>query len=92
MIAALIATHPGDRARTRRRRDGPARGRLFGRRPDRGSVVAFRDPHGLRPLVLGRIEDEENGTAAYCVASETCAFDLIGAKYLREVLPGEVVT
>ncbi len=56
------------------------------------SVVAFRDPHGLRPLVLGMIEDEENGTAAYCVASESCAFDLIGAKYLREVLPGEVVT
>jgi len=56
------------------------------------SVVAFRDPHGLRPLVLGMIEDEENGTAAYCVASESCAFDLIGAKYLREVLPGEVIT
>jgi amidophosphoribosyltransferase len=38
------------------------------------------------------IEDSESGTAAYCVASESCAFDLIGAKYLREVLPGEVVT
>ena len=56
------------------------------------SVVAFRDPHGLRPLVLGMIEDEETGQAAYCVASESCAFDLIGATYLREVLPGEVIT
>jgi amidophosphoribosyltransferase len=55
------------------------------------AVVAFRDPHGLRPLALGMIEDESGG-AAYCVASESCAFDLIGAKYLREVLPGEVVT
>jgi amidophosphoribosyltransferase len=38
------------------------------------------------------IEDSESGTTAYCVASESCAFDLIGAKYLREILPGEVVT
>jgi amidophosphoribosyltransferase len=56
------------------------------------AVVAFRDPHGLRPLALGMIEDEQTGKAAYCVASESCAFDLIGAKYLREVQPGEVVT
>ena len=56
------------------------------------SVVAFRDPHGLRPLVLGMIEDEDWDAPAYCVASESCAFDLIGAKYLREVLPGEVIT
>ncbi len=54
------------------------------------SVVAFRDPHGLRPLVLGMIEHEDG--ASYCVASESCAFDLIGARYLREVLPGEVIT
>jgi amidophosphoribosyltransferase len=50
------------------------------------SVVAFRDPAGLRPLALGRIGDR------YCVASESCAFDIIGAEYLRDVLPGEVVT
>jgi amidophosphoribosyltransferase len=55
------------------------------------AVVAFRDPHGLRPLALGMIEDQSGG-AVYCVASESCAFELIGAKYLREVLPGEVVT
>jgi amidophosphoribosyltransferase len=48
-------------------------------------LIAARDPNGFRPLVLGRLED------AHVVASETCAFDLIGAKYLREVEPGEVL-
>ena len=55
-------------------------------------VVAFRDPHGVRPLALGMIEDPNGGPPAYCVASESCAFDLIGAKLLRDVHPGEVVT
>ncbi|SEO04519.1 amidophosphoribosyltransferase [Amphibacillus marinus] len=43
------------------------------------------DPRGLRPLSLGQLGD------AYVVASETCAFDLIGAKYMREVKPGELI-
>src|SRR5699024_1846293 len=43
------------------------------------------DPYGLRPLSIGKIDD------AYVVASETCAFDLVGAKYLREVKPGELL-
>jgi amidophosphoribosyltransferase len=55
------------------------------------AVVAFRDPHGLRPLALGMIE-REDGSSAYCVASESCAFDLIGARYLRDVQPGEMIT
>lgn len=49
-------------------------------------LVAVRDPHGFRPLVLGR---RANG--AVVVASETCALDLIEARYEREVQPGEVV-
>ncbi len=49
-------------------------------------VIAVRDPRGFRPLVLGRLEDK-----AYCVASETCAFDLIDAKLVREIEPGEMV-
>ncbi len=49
-------------------------------------VCAFRDPLGLRPLALGMLGDR------YCVASESCAFDIIGARYLREVQPGELVT
>ena len=47
-------------------------------------LIAVRDPYGVRPLSLG-IKD-----GAYIVASETCAFDLIGATYLRDIEPGEV--
>jgi len=50
------------------------------------TMVAVRDPNGFRPLCLGRFE---NG--AYAVASETCAFDLIQAEYVRDVEPGEVL-
>jgi len=50
-----------------------------------GSLVAFRDPLGIRPLTLGRIGDD------WVVASETCALDLVGAEPVRDVLPGEVV-
>jgi amidophosphoribosyltransferase len=53
--------------------------------PDR--MVVARDPFGFRPLVLGTLD---NG--AVVVASETCAFDIVNAKFLREVEPGEVVT
>jgi len=48
-------------------------------------VIGVRDPHGFRPLALGRLGD------AYVVCSETCALDLIGATYVRDVDPGEVV-
>ncbi len=50
------------------------------------AVVAFRDPHGVRPLSIGKLGDR------YCVASESCAFDIIGAKLVREVRPGEAVS
>ncbi|WP_249011369.1 amidophosphoribosyltransferase [Conexibacter sp. DBS9H8] len=53
-------------------------------------VVAFRDPHGLRPLSIGVI-DVDGGQPIYCVASETCAFDLLGARFVRDVEPGEMV-
>lgn len=49
------------------------------------ALIAVRDPRGFRPLVLGRYMD------AWCVASETCAFDLIDAEYIREVEPGEML-
>ena len=49
-------------------------------------LVAFRDPYGVRPLVIGRLPD-----AGWCVASETCAFDQIGARMEREVTPGEAI-
>lgn len=52
-------------------------------------LVAMRDPYGFRPLVLGR-RKLENGKTAVVLASETCAFDLIGAKFEREIKPGEI--
>jgi len=56
------------------------------------SLIAVRDPNGFRPLSLGTIpKPNEDGTHAYCIASETCAFDLIEAEYIRDVEPGEVV-
>jgi amidophosphoribosyltransferase len=50
-----------------------------------GKLVAFRDPHGFRPLCLGRLGED------WVVASETCALDLIGAQHEREIQPGELV-
>src|SRR5205814_6223125 len=48
-------------------------------------LIGIRDPHGFRPLSLGRLGD------AWVLASETCAFDLIEAKFVRDVEPGEIV-
>jgi amidophosphoribosyltransferase len=48
-------------------------------------LIAARDPNGLRPLVLGDLD------GCHCFASETCAFDLLGARFVREVEPGEVI-
>ena len=48
-------------------------------------LIAIRDPRGFRPLALGRLHD------AWVIASETCAFDLIDAKYVRDIEPGEMV-
>ncbi|MER3406686.1 MAG: amidophosphoribosyltransferase, partial [Chloroflexota bacterium] len=48
-------------------------------------LIAARDPHGLRPLCLGRLKE------SWMVASETCAFDLIGGEFVREVEPGELI-
>lgn len=48
-------------------------------------LIAVRDPHGFRPLALGKLGD------AYIACSETCALDLIGATYVRDVEPGEMV-
>ncbi|KAH7663655.1 amidophosphoribosyltransferase protein [Dioscorea alata] len=54
-------------------------------------LLAVRDPHGFRPLVLGRLPRNNGAPPAIVFASETCALDLIGAQYEREVEPGEVV-
>jgi len=48
-------------------------------------MIGVRDPHGFRPLSIGKLDD------AYVLSSETCAFDLIHAKFIRDVEPGEIV-
>lgn len=52
-------------------------------------LVAVRDPHGFRPLVLGRLRSNPE---TYVVASETCAFDLLEAERIRDIEPGEILT
>ena len=51
------------------------------------SLIGARDPLGIRPLVLGKLSDN-----SYIFASETCALDIIGAEYVRDVEPGELIT
>lgn len=52
----------------------------------RSKMFVLRDPYGVRPLSLGRLKD-----GGYIVASETCAFDLVGATFIRDVKPGEML-
>lgn len=49
------------------------------------ALIAVRDPNGFRPLCLGKLDD------AFIVASESCALDIVGAEYIRDIKPGEVV-
>lgn len=50
------------------------------------AVYAFRDPYGLRPLVLGKLDD-----TGWVISSETCGLDIIGAEFVRDVAPGEMI-
>ena len=88
IMAALLSTHEAD---TLEEAVADVMGRMQGAYSTvimaKDRVVAFRDPAGLRPLSLGLLQDDR-----YCVASETCALDIIGAEHLRDVEPGEVVT
>ena len=61
---------------------------------DVGSVAdsAFRHPHGRRPRSIGRLAATDEEPERFCVASESCAFDIIGATLVRDVAPGEIVT
>jgi amidophosphoribosyltransferase len=87
IIAALIATHEADAIEDVLEDVVPRLEGAFSTvvmTPE--GVVAFRDGAGLRPLALGRLGDR------YCVASESCALDIIGAELMREVEPGEMVS
>jgi amidophosphoribosyltransferase len=93
IIAALLSTHPAESLEEAVAEVLPKlKGAFSTVVMTEDCVVAFRDPHGLRPLALGVIEDPATGRQVHCVASESCAFDLIGARYVREVEPGEVIT
>jgi amidophosphoribosyltransferase len=97
IIAAMIATHPADRVEDAIADVLPRlRGAFSIVTMTKDRVVAFRDPHGLRPLAIGVLDspagEETGGGPRYAVASESCAFDIIGAKFLRDVEPGEIVT
>jgi amidophosphoribosyltransferase len=85
VIAALIANHEGPLddavAHTMQRLDGAYSIVAL----SEGTLIAFRDPYGFRPLVLGRIHED------WVVASETCALDLVGAEFVREIDRGEAV-
>ena len=54
-------------------------------------LMGVRDPKGIRPLVIGTLEGVEGKPTRYVLASETCGLDIIGAEYLRDVEPGELV-
>jgi amidophosphoribosyltransferase len=84
-IAALLANDEAPLLETVARTMGRLEGAYSVVAIAEGTLVAFRDPNGIRPLSLGRIGDD------WVVASETCALDLVGAATIRDVRPGEVV-
>ena len=94
VLAGLLARTPGDRLEVVLQRALP---RVVGAYSlgflTRTSLVAARDELGLRPLCIGRLGDvSAPGGSGYIVASETCALDVVGARLVREVEPGEIVT
>jgi amidophosphoribosyltransferase len=87
IIAAMLSTHEAERIEDAVADVLPRlKGAFSTVVMTKDKVVAFRDPAGLRPLAIGQIGDR------YCIASESCAFDIIGATYLRDVAPGEMIT
>jgi len=87
VIAALLSTHPSlDLHQIADETLHRLQGAFSTVALSREGVLAFRDRVGLRPLSLGKLD------GYYCVSSETCAFDIIGAEHVREIEPGELVT
>ncbi len=86
LMTALIASHPDESMEVAAMKELPklqgAYSLVF---MDETTLYAARDPQGIRPLVLGRLE------RGWVVASETAALDIVGASYVREIEPGELV-
>jgi amidophosphoribosyltransferase len=85
VIAALIANDPAPLEQATARAIAQLQGAFSVTALAEGKLLGFRDPHGFRPLALGRLDDD------WVIASETCAFDLVGAEVEREVGRGELV-
>ncbi|MBA3748021.1 MAG: amidophosphoribosyltransferase, partial [Solirubrobacterales bacterium] len=86
IIAALLAAHEAERIQDAVSEVLPRlQGAFSTVLMTKDTLVAFRDPAGLRPLVLGKVGEH------YCVASESCALDIINAKRVRDVRPGEMI-
>ena len=84
VIAALICEHPGTLEEAVRDAMGRIHRAFSAGVADGAQVIAFRDPDGIRPLVLGDLD------GAPVVASETCAFDIVGARYVCDIEPGQM--
>ncbi|SDS99236.1 amidophosphoribosyltransferase [Nocardioides scoriae] len=86
LVTALLAHHPDTSLEERAAELLPKlKGAYSFVWMDEGTLYAARDPQGIRPLVLGRLE------RGWVVASETAALDIVGASYIREIEPGEMV-
>src|SRR5881398_1561892 len=85
VIAALIANDPAPLAEAVSHAMARLEGAFSVTALAEGRLIGFRDPHGFRPLVLGRLDGD------WVLASETCALDLVGAELEREVGRGELV-
>ncbi len=86
LVASILAAHPAEDLGTALLDTLPSlEGAFCFVVMDERSLYAARDPLGLRPLSIGRLP---NG---FCVASETCALDIVGATFVRDVEPGELV-
>jgi amidophosphoribosyltransferase len=86
VVASLLAGHLGDGLESAAMKVLPKLSGAFALvLMDERTVYGARDPHGIRPLAIGELP------SGYCLASETCALDVVGATFLREVEPGELV-
>ncbi|XVQ10637.1 amidophosphoribosyltransferase [Spirillospora sp. CA-255316] len=102
VLTALLATHPGGDPMAAAREILPVvRGAYSLVFMDEGTLYAARDPEGIRPLVLGRLDvggrpptppGQDGGEdAGWVVASETAGLDIVGARFVREIEPGELI-
>ena len=87
IVATLLAREDGDLEQSAMKILPTLKGAFSFVLMDETTVYGARDPHGLRPLAIGRLG--ENG---WVLASETAALDIVGARYVREVEPGELVS